>query len=79
MSITVFSKQNCMQCKMTKRQLEAKGIPFEEKNTDDNPEVLEQLREEGFGSLPVVKAGEESWTGFQPPKIAHLAELVQSA
>ena len=33
--ITLFSKNNCMQCKMTKKFLEQNGADFEEINVDE--------------------------------------------
>ena len=33
--ITLFSKNNCMQCKMTKKFLEKEGADFEEINIDE--------------------------------------------
>ena len=36
--ITLFSKNNCMQCKMTKKFLEKEGADFEEINIDEQPE-----------------------------------------
>lgn len=74
-SITVFTKNNCIQCKMTKRFLEEHNIDFVEKNTSENPEFVTYLKELGFQAVPVVEvAGAEAFTGFQPDRLTKLAE-----
>lgn len=66
-SITVFTKNNCIQCKMTKRFLEEHNIDFVEKNTSENPEFVTYLKELDFQVVPVVEVeGAESFTGFRP-------------
>ncbi|WPH57017.1 glutaredoxin [Enterococcus phage G01] len=52
--ITVYTKNNCMPCKMTKRKLQELGVNYKEINVDENLEALEFLMEYGFRSLPVV-------------------------
>ena len=44
MNIKLFSKNNCMQCKMAKRFLSENQIAFEEINIDNEPEALERTR-----------------------------------
>lgn len=41
--ITLFSKNNCMQCKMTKKFLEQNGADYQEINIDEHPEKLIML------------------------------------
>lgn len=57
--ITVYTKNNCMPCKMTKRKLQELGVNYNEINVDENLEALEYLMECGFRSLPVVFKGNE--------------------
>lgn len=52
--ITVYTKNNCVPCKMTKRKLQELGVNYKEINVDENFEALEFLMEYGFRSLPVV-------------------------
>ena len=42
--ITLFSKNNCMQCKMTKKFLEKEGADFEEINIDEQPEKIDYVK-----------------------------------
>ena len=45
--VTVFSKNNCVQCKMTKRFLEQHNVNFVEHNIDEQPEYGDPLKAEG--------------------------------
>ena len=67
--ITLFSKNNCMQCKMTKKFLEQNGADFEEINVDEHPEKIEYLVNLGFKAVPVIEAGDVRFSGFQPSKL----------
>ena len=71
-SITLYSKNNCMQCKMTKKFLEQNGATFEEINIDENPEQVDYVKSLGFTAAPVVKAGDVAFSGFQPAKLKDL-------
>ena len=41
--VTVFSKNNCIQCKMTKRFLDQHNISFIELIIDEQPEYISQV------------------------------------
>ncbi|HFH8586571.1 TPA: glutaredoxin-like protein NrdH [Streptococcus agalactiae] len=68
-AITVFSKNNCMQCKMTKKFLDQHGADFEEINIDEKPEKIEYVKNLGFSAAPVIEAGNVVFSGFQPSKL----------
>lgn len=73
--ITIYSKENCMQCEMTKRYMQDKGIKFSEVNAEHNETALEMLKLHGFKNLPVVAVGgfNNAWAGFRPERIDELA------
>lgn len=72
--ITVFSKNNCVQCKMTKRFLTEHNVNFVEHNIDEQPEYIDRLKQEGFMATPVVKLGNgQSFSGFRPDVLKQLA------
>ncbi|MCK8625027.1 glutaredoxin-like protein NrdH [Apilactobacillus xinyiensis] len=71
--VTVYSKNNCIQCKMTKKFLEEHNVEFIEKNINEEPEYIEYLKEKGFMSLPVVETNEFEISGFRPDKLSQLA------
>jgi glutaredoxin-like protein NrdH len=53
--------------------MESRGVAFEVVNIDQQPEAADILRAQGFRQLPVVVAGETSWSGFRPDMINRLA------
>lgn len=71
--VKVYSKNNCMQCKMTKRYLSDNSIPFEEVNIDNEPSALDFLKDQGFQSVPVVFGGQSAIIGFRPDQLKALA------
>lgn len=75
--VIVYSKDNCVQCKMTKQHLNRNGIEFKEINLDhveDTDDIRAKLRERGFQATPVVETENETWTGFRPAKIKEISE-----
>lgn len=72
MRITIYTRNDCVQCHATKRALESRGFEFEMINVDLVPEAADTLRAEGFRQLPVVIAGETRWSGFRPDMINRL-------
>jgi glutaredoxin-like protein NrdH len=72
--VTVYTKNNCVQCDATKRHLDKLSIPYETININDNPEALDNLISLGYRSAPVVVADNDSWAGYMPDKIDKLAE-----
>ena len=73
--ITVYSRQNCMPCKFTKQFLTEHNIPFKNVDVDEEPEVLETLKQHGLFGLPVVAMNQSfdfAFCGFQPDKLNEL-------
>ncbi|EKY3233786.1 glutaredoxin-like protein NrdH [Cronobacter malonaticus] len=72
MRITIYTRNDCVQCHATKRALESRGIVFDTINLDEQPEAIDTLRAQGFRQLPVVMADSLSWSGFRPDMINRL-------
>lgn len=70
--ITVYSKNNCMQCKMTKKFLEQNGAEFQEINMDEHPEKIDYVKSLGFTSAPVIESDNLVFSGFQPTKLKEI-------
>lgn len=79
MRITIYTKNDCVQCHATKRAMETRGFEFVTINIDHHPEAVDLLREQGFRQLPVVIAGETRWSGFRPDMINRLRPTVTAA
>lgn len=70
--ITVYSKNDCVQCKMTKRFLDQHQVTFKEINIDEQPEFIEHVKSLGFSAAPVIETETECFSGFQPSKLKNL-------
>lgn len=65
MAIIVYGRPHCQPCRATKRALERRGLPFEERSADD-PEAQALAAAHGYSAAPIVQAGRRSWSGFRP-------------
>lgn len=78
--ITVYTKNNCIQCIMTKQELTRHGLTYKEINVDEQPAALEELIERNLRSMPVVVV-DGNWNnafgGFQPDRLAELKEVAE--
>jgi glutaredoxin-like protein NrdH len=73
MTVTVYTKDNCVQCEATKRHLDKLDIAYSTVNITNDISALDKLIALGYRSAPVVVAGDESWAGYVPDKIDKLA------
>lgn len=62
--VKVFSKKNCMQCKMVKNWLTNHKIDFEEIKVDELEETPHELLLNGFSSLPVTYIDSDNFNGY---------------
>lgn len=74
MSITVYSKPQCVQCTATYRAMDKLGLDYEVVDLADNEEALLELMAMGYQQAPVVVNGEDSWSGFRPDLIKAAAQ-----
>ena len=72
MKVTVYEKNNCVQCEATKRWLRKAKIEFDTVNLEENPEAMAKVQEMGYNAAPVVITDIESWSGFRISKLEHL-------
>lgn len=73
--IKVYSKPDCIQCKMTKKYLLEHDVPFEEIDVLEDEAALELIKQHGYYSLPVVTTNDSfdfSWCGFRIDKLEEL-------
>jgi len=72
--VTVYSKQDCQGCRMTKRKLDDLGVAYTVRDVEVDPDALGQVVALGYSGLPVVhtSAGEH-WQGYRPDKLQALA------
>lgn len=73
-TIILYTKNNCPQCKMTKRFLAQKDVTFEEINIDEQPQYIDWLKEQGHRTVPVLTTNESmTIVGFRPDQLKALA------
>ena len=72
--ITVFTKNGCPQCEMTKNVLKGEGIEFEVRNVEEDSEAFTYVVEVlGIRQMPVVEVeGQEPFSGFRPDKLQEI-------
>ncbi|UFT99856.1 hypothetical protein KO561_02530 [Radiobacillus kanasensis] len=82
--VTVYTKNNCPKCMMTKNVLGSEGIPFqiinidEDLNPNEREKKIQHFKGLGFMSMPIViKDGmspDDYISGFNPEKLQLLKE-----
>lgn len=70
--MTVYTKENCVQCRMTKRWLNTHNIDYQEINTTDNQTAINHLKKIGVERLPFIITDKGNLTGFQPAVLEKL-------
>ena len=73
--IIIYTQHGCHPCRKTKQHCERLGIDFEERNVAENVEFLEEVKNLGYLSTPVVVVDENThWNGYHPEKLDILAK-----
>ncbi len=70
--ITLYSKPNCPQCDLTKRDMDILGIEYKTIDISQDQSQLDELIKMGFRSAPVVRTETEMWSGYNQDKIKDL-------
>lgn len=72
MLVTVWTLPNCVQCNMTKREFDKRGVRYEEMNLENHPETSQAFIELGLTAAPIVVTDTKKWSGFRLDKIKSL-------
>ena len=74
-AVTLYTKPDCQQCRMTKTQLDKNGIPHDIVDVTQDPEAHKFVTDLGYMQAPVVHAGPDNhWSGFRPDRIKALVQ-----
>jgi len=69
-TVTIYTTgPDCMACRMTKKQLDKRGIAYDEVPLEGNPSAQDLVRGMGYTQAPVVLTGDRSWSGFRLDQI----------
>lgn len=72
MSVIVYTKNQCSQCELTKRDMDILGIEYQIVDIEKDQEALNKLIQMGFRSAPVVESEGSYWAGYNQEKIKAL-------
>ena len=74
-TVTVYSKSQCVQCDATKNHLKRLNIPYTEVDIETDAAALAELKADGWAGAPVVKLSTgDAWQGYRPDKIKYVSE-----
>lgn len=74
--ITVYTTgPSCQKCRMTKRMLDTKGVPYVEVDITENPDARAYVTGDlGYSVAPVVVVDDEDhWSDLRPDHIDRIA------
>jgi glutaredoxin-like protein NrdH len=57
---------------MVKRFLDDKHVNYTEINVEEQPEMIDYVKGLGFQALPVIEAGNKTFSGFRPNELKEL-------
>lgn len=72
MTVTVYTKPNCVQCDATKRTMDKLGIKYATVDITQDLEAYDMIVSKGFQAAPVVITDDDAWSGFNLDKISGL-------
>lgn len=78
MKVKVWTTPNCVQCNMTKKQMDKLGIQYEEESLVENTLALEGFKAMGLLQAPIVETDTKRWSGFRLDKIQSLDRYLKS-
>jgi glutaredoxin-like protein NrdH len=73
MTITVYTKPACVQCKATYRALDKSGVDYNVIDISTDRDARDYVMALGYLQAPVVVAGGDHWSGYRPDRIHALA------
>lgn len=73
MTITVYTKPQCVQCGATIKALDKAGIAYELVDLTTDTDARDYIMALGYLQAPVIVTDTDHWSGFRPDRIANLA------
>lgn len=79
MKVTVYSMENCVQCKQTYMFLDKFNVEYNTVDINKDPNAKDIIAKHDFQSAPVVvvdnDGSTDAWCGFRIDKIKELASV----
>ena len=73
MTITVYTKPNCVQCDSTKRYLDSHSVEYTTVDITADEAAYKSVVDMGFSSVPVVVTETAKWAGFKYDQLVKAA------
>jgi glutaredoxin len=70
--VVLYTTTGCPLCARYKALLAELGVPYEEKNTTEQPSLLQYLSGKGIRMVPTVFVGDEYIAGYRPSSLVQL-------
>ncbi|GGH14639.1 glutaredoxin family protein [Silvibacterium dinghuense] len=70
--VVLYSQPGCPPCFAAKQFLKSRGVPFEYKDVQADPEALRELVALNSRSTPTIVVEEEVMIGFDPDRLSIL-------
>jgi glutaredoxin len=70
--VILYSATSCPLCAKYRVLLAERGVRYQEKNTTEEPALLDELARRGIRMVPTVFVGEKFVAGFRPTSLLEL-------
>ncbi|AZZ60107.1 glutaredoxin-like protein NrdH [Oenococcus sp. UCMA 16435] len=70
--IKIYTRDDCLQCYMTKKWLNEHKLKYTEINISRDKKYIDYLKSKSVKQTPYVVTDHENWSGFRPNKLALL-------
>lgn len=71
-NVTIYTSSTCPHCVAAKDYLNSKGISYEEKNVQKDPQARKELMSKGYMGVPVIIVDGEEIVGFDKARLDQL-------
>jgi glutaredoxin len=71
-NVVLYSATGCPLCAKYRTLLTERGVRFQEKNTTEQPALLDELASRGIRMVPTVFVGTRYVAGFRPTSLLEL-------
>jgi len=70
--VTIYSSNTWPHCVTAKQYLSEKGVDYEEKNVQTDPNARKELMKKGYMGVPVIIVDGEEMVGFDKERLDDL-------
>jgi glutaredoxin len=73
-NVVLYSATGCPLCAKYRTLLSEKGVRYQERNTTEQPTLLDELAEKGIRMVPAVFVDDKFVAGFRPTSLLALLD-----